>query len=105
MTNRARLPNRRHCELINFESMGMQFTASVSRYPDGSIGELFLDNHKCGSAVSTMVRDMAICLSIALQHGADIESIRHALCRDTAGHSLGPLGAVLDLLADGDPPP
>jgi ribonucleoside-diphosphate reductase alpha chain len=95
---RKRLPDRRDSELINFESGGMRFTASVSRYPDGSIGELFLDNHKQGSAIGTLVRDMAIVLSLAVQHGADVETIRNALCRDGNGRALGPLGEILDLL-------
>jgi ribonucleoside-diphosphate reductase alpha chain len=95
---RQRLPDRRNSELIDFESGGMRFTASVSRYPDGSIGELFLDNHKQGSAVGTLVRDMAIVFSFAVQHGADAEAIRRALCRDGNGRALGPLGEILDLL-------
>jgi hypothetical protein len=46
--------------------MGMKFTASVSHYQDGRPGELFLDNHKQGSAIGTLVRDSAIILSFAL---------------------------------------
>jgi hypothetical protein len=34
--------------------MDMTFTASVSRYADGHIGEIFLDNHKQGSAVGKL---------------------------------------------------
>jgi N6-adenosine-specific RNA methylase IME4 len=34
----------------------------------------------------------------ALQHGADPESVRRALCRDSHGHPSGPLGAALDIL-------
>jgi ribonucleoside-diphosphate reductase alpha chain len=98
MSERQRLPNRRSCELISFECLGMRFTASVSRYGDGRIGEVFLDNHKQGSAVGTLVRDLAIVFSIAAQHGADADSIRRALCRDSAGHALGPLGKILDQL-------
>jgi hypothetical protein len=79
--------------------MNMRFTASVSRYPDGRLGEIFMDNHKAGSAVGTLVRDSAIILSFALQHGADAEAIRRALCRDAQGRALGPLGAALDRLA------
>jgi hypothetical protein len=41
MTGRERLLNRRPHTLIDFESMGMRFTASVSHYPDGRIAELF----------------------------------------------------------------
>ena len=44
-------------------------------------------------------RDSAIVCSIALQFGADIETIRRALCRDGRGNTSGPLGVALDLIA------
>jgi ribonucleoside-diphosphate reductase alpha chain len=93
---RERLANRRGCELFDFESMGLQFTASIGRFEDGRLAEVFLDNHKAGSMVGTLVRDAAIVLSFALQHGADPIAIRLALCRDSQGRPLGPLGAALD---------
>jgi hypothetical protein len=72
----------------------------VGRFPnDGRIGELFLVNHKSGNQSDTNARDAAIILSFALQHGADIDAIRKALCRDSAGRALGPVGAALDVLA------
>ena len=93
---RERLANRRASLLFDYESMGMPFTASVSHYPDGRIAELFVDNHEADSAIGTLVRDSAILLSFALQHGADIEAIRRALCRDSQGRALGPIGEALD---------
>ena len=101
---RRRLPNRRKSIFLDFESMGMRFVASVSHYDDGGVGELFLDNNKQGSAVGTLVRDLAIVFSFAVQHGADIDSISNALCRDDQGRPLGPLAAVLDLLAEDSAP-
>jgi ribonucleoside-diphosphate reductase alpha chain len=94
---RQRLPDRRASEIFSFQSMGMHFTASVSRYDDGRIAELFIDNHKAGSAAGTLVRDVAIILSFAVQCGADAEAIRRAVSRDSQGQPLGPLGAALDL--------
>jgi hypothetical protein len=85
---------------FDFQSMGIGFTASVSRFPDGRLAEVSMDNHKAGSAVGTLVRDSAIILSFALQHGADPEAIRRALCRDSQGRPLGPLGVALDKLAE-----
>ncbi len=98
MTERRRLPNRRACESFTFELGGLRFTASVGRFPDGSIGEVFLTNHKSGNQSDTNARDAAIILSFALQYGADIQEIRKALCRDSQGRALGPLGAALDKL-------
>jgi ribonucleoside-diphosphate reductase alpha chain len=97
---RQRLPNRRASYFFDFESMGFKFTSSISRYPDGRVGEIFIENHKAGSAIGTLVRDAAICFSIAVQNGADPNEIREALCRDSQGRAMGPLGVALDLLAE-----
>jgi len=101
---RERLPNRRGSESFTFEVDGLRFTATVSRFADGRVGELFLNNHKAGNQADTNARDAAIIFSFAVQHGADIESIRRALCRDSQGRALGPIGAALDLLASGGKP-
>src|SRR5436190_3764754 len=58
------------------------------RFDDGRIG---------GSAANTAARDAAIVCSIALQFGADVGTIRRALCRDGSGKASGPLGAALNL--------
>jgi hypothetical protein len=100
--HRERLPNRRLGETFELEVAGLRYTATVGRYADGRVAEIFLSNHKSNSAADTNARDSAIVCSIALQCGADIETIRKALCRDSHGRASGPLGAVLDLLADED---
>jgi hypothetical protein len=102
---RERLPNRRACDSFEFTHACIPYIVSVSRYPDGSLGELFLRTTKAGSAADTNARDAAIVFSLALQFGADAEAIRHALCRDANGAALGPLGQALDrvLLAQGAP--
>ena len=96
--SRQRLPNRRASESFTFELNGLRFTATVSRFDDGRVGELFLNNHKFGNQSDTNARDAAILLSFALQYGADIETIRRALCRDSQGRALGPIAQALDLL-------
>ena len=98
-TARERLPDRRANESFTFELNGLRFTATVSRFPDGRIGELFLNNHKFGNQSDTNARDAAILLSFALQHGADIAIIRRALCRDSQGRALSPIGEALDRIA------
>jgi hypothetical protein len=104
MTARARetLANRRASENFTFELDGLHFTATISRFPDGRVAEVFLNNHKAGNQSDTNARDAAIVLSFALQHGADISAIRKALCRDSEGRPLGPLAAALDrIVGDG----
>ena len=98
MTARHRLPNCRLAESFELEVAGLRYTCTVGRYPDGRIGEIFLSNHKSNSAADTTARDTAITFSIAVQHGADPETIRSALCRDSHGRASGPLAAALDLI-------
>src|SRR5262245_39767598 len=98
MSNRQRLNNRRSNITFDFEIKGLKYTATVGYYPNGRIGELFLQNHKSSSAADTNARDAAIAFSFAVQHGAEIEDIRKALCRDSHDRASGPLGAALDLL-------
>ena len=93
---RQRLPNRRESENFSFELNGLRFTATVSLFGDGRIAELFLNNNKAGNAADITAWDAAIILSFALQHGADPDSIRWALCRDSQGQALGPIGCALD---------
>ena len=97
--SRERLPNRRANETFSLRSKGLSYTATVGRFKDGRIGEIFLSNHKSGSAADVNARDAAIACSIALQHGADLDVIRKALCRDARGNASGLMGVALDLLA------
>jgi hypothetical protein len=96
---RRRLPDRRGSETFSLECAGLAYVATISRFDDGRLGEIFLTNHKSGSDADTAARDSAITCSIALQFGADIETIRKALCRDGRGNASGPLSVALDMLA------
>jgi hypothetical protein len=99
MTARRCLPDRRASITFTFQVDGLTYTATISRYSDGGIGELFLNNHRSNSAADTNARDAAIAFSIAVQHGADPEVIRRALCRDSNGKANSPLGMALDIIA------
>jgi hypothetical protein len=97
---RAQLPSRRRSETFCIEAQGMSFTATVSRYPDGRIAEIFLTNHKAGSMADTNAKDAAVVCSIALQYGVPLEVIRRALMRDSDGRPNRPLGAALDRIGE-----
>ncbi len=47
---RTRLPNRRRSETFSLQSEGLSYTATVSYFADGRVAEIFLSNHKAGSA-------------------------------------------------------
>jgi hypothetical protein len=91
---RERLPNRRPGESFGFVCGGMNYTASVSRFPCW-LAEIFLHNHKVGSDTDCAERDTTVVASIALQYGASIDVIRKALLRDPRGQASGPLGIAL----------
>jgi hypothetical protein len=101
MSARQRLPNRRHSESFELTCHGLRYSATVSWFDDGSLGEVFINNHKPGSASDINARDAAVVVSIALQYGVPLDVIRHALLRDAQGFAASPLGAVLDRIADG----
>ena len=95
---RERVPNRRASESFSFEWSGMSFVATVSRYPDVRLAEIFISNGHAGSQVDAACKDSAVVCSLALQHGVPLETIRHALLRDARGVAESPLGAALDHL-------
>jgi hypothetical protein len=96
---RDRLPNRRQCETIGFEHGGMKYTASIARFSDGRLAEIFISNHKSGSDTDAAAKDSAVVASIALQFGVPADIIRKALLRDARGNPSSPLGAALDIVA------
>jgi ribonucleoside-diphosphate reductase alpha chain len=98
-TPRNRLPNRRVSETFEFENAGLKYTCTFSRFPDGRCSELFLSNHKSNSSADNTARDAAIIASIALQHSADVETIRKGLSRDSHGRAMSPVAAALDRIA------
>jgi hypothetical protein len=96
---RQRLPNRRPAESFALEAGGLRYVATVGRFADGRVAEIFLTNHKAGSTAGIMASDAAVLCSIALQHGVPLDVIRKALMRDPQGRAIGPLGVVLDMIA------
>ncbi|HEY8162616.1 MAG TPA: hypothetical protein VIF34_10170 [Methylocystis sp.] len=94
---RTRLPNRRESETIGFEFRGAPYAVTFSRFEDGSLGEIFSDCQAKGATpLDCDAKDVAVALSLALQHGAPVEAIRAALTRETDGRPVGVAGAVLD---------
>jgi ribonucleoside-diphosphate reductase alpha chain len=97
---RRRLPNRRASVSFDIESQGLAFTCTISRFADGSLAEVFLQNHKAGSMAGINAQDAAVVCSLALQHGVPLQTIRRALMRDSCGKASGPLATALDLIAE-----
>ena len=99
MSNRQRLRNRRGSITFDIEALGLTFTVTASRFDNGELGEIFVQNHKTNSAAGILASDCAIAASLALQFGCPAEVLARALQRDSRGNATGPLGCALDLLA------
>jgi hypothetical protein len=95
---RRRLPNRRASFSFDIEVAGLRYTATVGHFPDGSIGELFLQSTKPSSQSDSNARDAAVAASLALQFNCPLETLRHALLRDPSGKAATPLGAAVDVI-------
>jgi hypothetical protein len=98
--SRQRLPNRRQCETFEFTHAGLDFTLCAGFYPDGRIAEIFLSSNKPGSPIEAIARDGTVTVSIALQFGVDLETIKQALTKDHDGGPATLLGAALHALAE-----
>jgi len=95
---RQRLANRRHSETFEIEVAGLRYTATFSRFADGRVGEVFLNNHKSNSAADANARDAAVAASLAFQFGCPLQVLQRALLRDARGNPSTPLGAAIDAI-------
>jgi hypothetical protein len=103
MTKRETLASRRASENFDIEVSGRKYRVSFSRFPDGRLAEIFINNNRVNSDSDTAGKDSAVVCSIALQYGVPVDTIRKALMRDANGKASGPLGAALDLICGGGP--
>ena len=94
---RRTLPQRRAAETFDMRFWNQPFTVTVGFYADGTPGEVFIDS-RSGGDVEAVARDAAVTLSLGLQHGVPIESIRHAVTRGVSEEPASILGAVVDCI-------
>jgi hypothetical protein len=98
---RTTLPNRRLHETLRFEHWGQKYVVGIGRsHHEGPIAEVFLNCAKSGTQAETLARDSAVLLSLALQHGVPIETIGHAITRNSDGSPSGPIGALVDIMGE-----
>ncbi len=96
MTSRKQLPARRTAETFElaFGGLAKRHTITLGYYDDGSLGEVFISGGKSGEQVEAIARDGAVLMSLALQHGVDLQTIKHALTLDSFDRPLSIVGAV-----------
>jgi hypothetical protein len=95
MSARQRLPDRRGSVRFSFTHAGRLYSATLSKFADGQIGEIFIDAHKPDSELAVHANDAAVLASLLLQHGVTAAAIRHSIA--------GPLATALAHVEDGEP--
>ena len=70
---RERLPDRRGGYTQKAHVGGHKVYLRTGDYPDGRLGEIFIDMHKEGSAFRSLMNNFAIAVSLGLQHGVPLE--------------------------------
>jgi hypothetical protein len=90
---RKKLPDRRLCETLSFEFDSHRYITSFSHFPGTTkLAEIFLDSGKPNTMLQIHASDSAVLVSLLLQHGVDLESIRHSIS--------GPIKTALCLIPD-----
>lgn len=69
------LPNRRNGITQKYYLGEITIYLRTGDYPDGSLGEIFIDLDKTGATLRAIMNCFAIMVSIALQHGVPLERI------------------------------
>ena len=111
MSHRTPLFNRRASTTFEVEHEGIRFVVTAGEFPDGKPGEAFIgmDVKNTSTPLETLARDAGLILSLAIQYGASIDTLRRAVTRlemtDAAEQALGNygrpaslVGAVLDAI-------
>ncbi|MGJ4945181.1 adenosylcobalamin-dependent ribonucleoside-diphosphate reductase [Bradyrhizobium sp. HKCCYLS1011] len=70
---REKLPAKRRGYTQRSVVGGHKVYLRTGEYPDGRLGEIFIDMHKEGAAFRSMMNAFAIAVSIALQYGVPVE--------------------------------
>ena len=102
---RERLPNRRSAISFSFDWQSLSdhshsFRATVGFYDRAyrRPGEVFLNAEKLSTDLDVAARDVAILISLALQHGAPVAELSAAVTRGIRGEAQGVAAALLDAL-------
>jgi len=72
IAERRKLPQRRKGYTQKAVVGGHKVYLRTGEYPDGSLGEIFIDMHKEGSAFRSLMDSFAIAISLGLQYGVPL---------------------------------
>lgn len=94
---RETLPTRRGHTTVTLRWLGKDYDVSCGHYLDGRPAEIFVHSTKAGSDVQIVANDAAILMSLALQYGAPLQTIRSAMAREENGNAQSIIGQVADV--------
>ena len=84
--SRRILPQRRMSLTFDLVFKNQLVGITAGFFPNGDLGEVFVDAGKTGSDIQSITHDAAFVVSLAIQRGASIsELIQHAVLRDSHG--------------------
>ena len=75
---RKRLPGRRKGYTQKATVGGHKVYLRTGEYPNGTLGEIFIDMHKEGAGFRAMMNNFAIAISVGLQYGVPLEEFVEA---------------------------
>lgn len=100
--HRERMPRKRNSSVHTYSIEGYEVVVTLGKYPDGDIGEVFIDLGKEGSDVAGWANAFSISLSLGLQHGIPADKMCHTFKDMKFGHKgyteIGEVTSVPDLV-------
>lgn len=107
MPQRECLPDRRASWTAHLHVCGQSVYLNCGEYPDGRLGEVFVDVSKAGSAARTYLKALSITMSLSLQHGTPLRTLVDALKGMSDSHpapvpecpEMGQVEGIVDALA------
>ena len=79
MRERERMPDRRKGYTQKAVVGGHKVYLRTGEYDDGRLGEIFIDMHKEGAALRSLLNNFAIAVSLGLQYGVPLDEYRRCL--------------------------
>ena len=73
LRERERMPDRRKGYTQKAVVGGHKVYLRTGEYDDGRLGEIFIDMHKEGAALRSIINNFAIAVSLGLQYGVPLE--------------------------------
>lgn len=108
---REMLPNRRQNETATLRHDGHEFTVTIGYDSQGRPKEVFANASKSGTAMSHILADACVIISLALQFGAAPSDLAKSLGRipapelgEDADRPASVLGAILELVESAQSP-